>query len=318
MEAVITGSRDSNWAMGNFRPRSGRQTHPTRSVSTTCKCVVLNSCGRRAGRAVRGFSMVELAVALVIIAILLGSILVPLNTQVESRKYDETQRVLERARDALLGFVAANGRFPCPACASGTDPTCGTGVEDLADLNNGICGGDVSAPPVYIGFLPATTLGLTGVDSAGFAVDAWGLPQNRIRYAVSSATVTITRPFTKPNGMRTAGMSSIAGATTLLYVCNSAAGVTTSDCGTAGTLASSVPVVIWSVGPNSTTTGGASNDERQNPNPDPTSAGPVVDRIFVSKTKSGGPGDPNEFDDIVTWIGAPTLFNRLIAAGQLP
>ena len=264
-------------------------------------------------RLLRGFTMIELAVALVIIALLLGSMLVPLHTQVENRNYDETRRILDQAREALIGFAAANGRFPCPACESGTDPTCGTGVEDLADLANGICGGDVSNPPVYIGFLPATTLGLTGVDSAGFALDAWGLRQNRIRYAVSSATVTITRPFTKPNGMRNAGMSSIAGATTLLYVCNSATGVTASNCGTATTLAASVPVVIWSVGPNAATTGGASADERQNPNPTP---GFSADRIFVSRTKSGGTS--GEFDDIVTWIGAPTLFNRLIASGQLP
>jgi hypothetical protein len=26
----------------------------------------------------------------------------------------------------------------------------------------------------------------------------------------------------------------------------------------------------------------------------------------------------NPFDDIVTWIGVPTLVNRMIAAGQLP
>lgn len=270
------------------------------------RSVRLGICRTRVRQIPRGFTIIEMAVTLFIIALLLGSILVPLNTQVESRNHDQTQRILDQAREALIGFAVANGRFPCPACGSGVDPTCGSGVEDLADLNNGICGGAVSSPPVYVGFLPATTLGFTPVDSSGFAVDAWGLTQNRIRYAVSSQTITITRPFTKPSGMRTAGMSSIASATTLLYVCNSGTGVTASNCGTAGTLASSVPVVIWSLGPNAPT-GGTSTDEAENLD---------SDRIFVSRTKSGGTS--GEFDDIVTWIGAPALFNRMVAAGQLP
>jgi type II secretory pathway pseudopilin PulG len=244
-----------------------------------------------------------MAVAMFIIALLLGSILVPLQTQIESRNFENTQRILDQAREAIIGFAAANGRFPCPASATSN------GVEDLADLANGICGATVSFPPVYVGFLPAATLGFTPVNASGYAVDAWGLTQNRIRYAVSSQTITITRPFTKPFGMRTAGMSSIASATTLLYVCNSSTGVTSSNCGIAAgtlTLASSVPVVIWSLGPNAAT-GGISTDEAENLD---------NDRIFVSRTRSSGTS--GEFDDIVTWIGAPSLFNRLIAAGQLP
>jgi len=108
-------------------------------------------------------------------------------------------------------------------------------------------------------------------------------------------------------------MSGIAAATNLLYVCNSGTGVTGTNCSAAVTLASSVPVVIWSVGANAATSGGVSTDERQNPNP---TAGASNDRIFVSRTRSGGTS--GEFDDIVTWIGTPSLFNRMVAAGQLP
>ena len=268
------------------------------------------SLHRRGGS---GFTIIELAVTMLVIALLLGSILVPLNTQVESRKYDETQRTLERAREALIGFAAANGYFPCPAADSST------GVESTTDPTHvaGTCS-SVTGPSIYVGFLPAATLGFTPVDSKGYALDAWGLEQNRIRYAVS-AVLSQGRPFTTKNGMKTFGMSNIMSATNLLYVCGGGANVNGgTDCGTEVTLASSVPVVIWSVGPNAATTGGASVDEKQNPNPDPTGAVPSKDRIFVSKTKSGAPGDANEFDDIVTWIGAPAIFNRLIAAGQLP
>lgn len=263
-----------------------------------------------------GFSLIELAVVMFVVALLLGSIFVPLRMQVESRNYETTQRILDQAREALIGFAAANGRLPCPASATSN------GAEHFfspgGTAANGICHASVTFTNVYIGFLPAATLGFTPVDASGYAVDAWGLsPYNRIRYAVSSVTVNaITLPFTKTSGMRNAGMSNIASATTLLYVCNSGTGVVAgTNCGTAVPLTSNAPVVIWSVGPNAASSGGTTVDELQNPNP---TAGFSADRIFVSRTRSGGTGTSDEFDDIVTWIGPPSLFNRLIAAGQLP
>jgi type II secretory pathway pseudopilin PulG len=266
------------------------------------------SCNRGAG-----FTLIEIAVAIFIITLLLGSILVPLTTQVENRNYDNTQRILDQAREALLGFAAANGYFPCPASAASFGQEA-VGFNHSAATTCPATVGIAAINNMYYGFLPAATLGFTPVDSNGFAVDAWGLsPYNRIRYAVSAVTINaITQPFTRVNGMRSAGMSNISSATTLLYVCNSGTGVTATNCNTAVALASSVPVVIWSVGPNAATTSGASVDEAQNPNP----AGGSADRIFVSKTRSTVAG--SAFDDIVTWIGSATIFNRLIAAGQLP
>jgi prepilin-type N-terminal cleavage/methylation domain-containing protein len=265
----------------------------------------------------RGFTLVEIAIAIFIITILLGSILVPLTTQVENRNYDTTQRILDQAREALVGYAAANGRFPCPASSTNNN-----GFEHFAatgNAGNGVCNAILGggANP-WVGFLPAATLGFTPVDANGYAVDAWGLTQNRIRYAISNATIgaggsnTLTRSSATA-GMRIAGMSSIAGAA-LLYVCNSGTGVVAgTNCGTAVTLTSNAPVVIWSVGPNAAT-GGSSVHEAQNPNPNGGSA----DRLFVSRTKAAAGAGGGEFDDIVTWIGSATLFNRLVAAGQLP
>lgn len=266
---------------------------------------------------IRGFTLVEIAIAVFIIALLLGSILVPLTTQVENRNVDNTQRILDQAREALLGFASANGYFPCPASATsfGQEATGfnhATGAATTCPATVGIAG----VNNMYFGFFPAAALGFTPVDSSGFAIDSWGLsPYNRIRYAVSAVTVNgITQPFTRINGMRNAGMSNITSATTLLYVCNSGTGPNATNCNTAVALASNVPVVIWSVGPNAATVtaGTLSVDEAQNPNP----VGGSPDRIFVSKTKSTVAG--SEFDDIVTWIGSPAIFNRLIASGQLP
>ena len=152
----------------------------------------------RFSRNTGGFTLIEMAVAMFIIVLLIGSFLVPLQTQIENRNYDQTQRILEQAREALIGYATANGRFPCPASATSN------GAEDPTPAT-GTCAVAVTGANVYHGFLPAATLGFTPVDANGYAIDAWGLsPQNRIRYAVSSVTVnTISRPFTTANSVLT-------------------------------------------------------------------------------------------------------------------
>jgi prepilin-type N-terminal cleavage/methylation domain-containing protein len=63
----------------------------------------------------RGFSLLEIALALAILAIGLAALAVPLASQVQVRRMDEARRQLAEARDAVLGFAAAHGRMPCPA-----------------------------------------------------------------------------------------------------------------------------------------------------------------------------------------------------------
>lgn len=262
----------------------------------------------------RGFTILELAITLAVMAMLATAILVPVVAQIQQRRIAGTEKLLEQAADALIGYATATGRLPCPAI---DNVPADTGVEAFATappaptagtVANGICAN-------FIGFLPAVTLGFTPVDARGYAVDGWGTPQNRIRYAVSNHTVptggTNTNPFTKTNGMRTATAGAIAG-TPLLYVCNSGSGVNAgANCGTAVTLASNAPAVIWSVGANAAT-GGTGIDELQNPNPNGGSA----DRIFVSKIRTDITGA--EFDDIVTWLSVGNLVSRMVLGGQLP
>src|SRR5205814_4565643 len=66
----------------------------------------------------KGFSLVELAVAVAIIALLLAGALIPLSTQIDVRNSADTQRNMESIRDAIIGFAQANGRLPCPADGS--------------------------------------------------------------------------------------------------------------------------------------------------------------------------------------------------------
>ena len=243
---------------------------------------------------VSGFTLVELAVTLLIVTLLVGGILVPLQAQVESRKAEETQRILDNAREALLAYAAGHGRLPCPADAASN------GLEPTAGVNpaNGDC-------PSFHGFLPAALLGFTPVDASGYAVDGWGpSATNRIRYAVSPH---LTQVFTTTGGIAASGIGPVASNYDLVYICGSADGVTAgTNCGTAQRLASNVVAVIWSLGPNAVR-GGVTPDEAENVN---------NDRVFVSRVRSTS--GPAEFDDQLTWISGLLLVSRLVASGQLP
>ena len=124
----------------------------------------------------RGFSLVELAVVMAIVAFLLGGLIYTLSAQVEQRNFEDTRRRLEQARELVLGFAIVNGRLPCPATA--------TSNGDESPAGGGICSTSLLSP-AYTGWLPARTLGFQQTDASGYAIDAWG---NRIRYAVSIAT----------------------------------------------------------------------------------------------------------------------------------
>ena len=256
------------------------------------------------GRRTCGFTIFEIAVALFLLGLIFGGVFLPLQTQLETRKIEETERLLDQAREALLGYAVTRGHFPCPADgASGGQEPAGS------EHSSGSC-------PTYFGFLPAAVLGFQATGGQGYAADAWGTPAHRIRYAVSSlsvGTAANTNAFTRVNGMRTAGIAALGNpALSLFHVCDSGVGVSPgASCGSASTLVSTTPVVVWSSGANAAT-GGTSRHEAQNPN----AQGGSSDRIFVSRPRSEVP--VNEFDDILKWIPMSVLIHRLTAAGQLP
>lgn len=251
---------------------------------------------RQSFRQTRGFTLVELAIVLVIVGLLIGGMMLTLSGQLDASNLKETHRRLAQAQEALLGFAAANGRLPCPAVPASSGA--GSGAESPA--NTGLCSNPLD------GFLPATTLGLGPTDSQGYLLDAWS---NRIRYAVYSGTIsTQSNPFTTAGKMKSLGIETLSLSSSgpppvsrqLLFICAAGAGTTATDCGTATQLTDNAIAVIFSSGKN----GGlaASGDEAKNTDGDP---------VFVSKIAA-------DFDDIVTWLSPNILYNRLIAAGRLP
>lgn len=229
-----------------------------------------------------GFTLTELAVVMVIVALLIGGMLLPLSAQQDIRARQDTDRTLSDIREALVGFASANGRLPCPATATSN------GLEQPA--GGGAC--TCVSPDC---FLPAATLGITPINGVGQAVDGWQYP---VRYAVTAAN---SNAFSTSDGLKAIWGTPPAPD---LTVCS------TSAC--AVTLASNAVAVIWSTGKN-TASGGTSADERENPNPQ-TGAGnpdPTANR-FVSHE----PGP--DFDDQVIWLSQNILYNRMISAGRLP
>ena len=102
-------------------------------------------------KAQQGFSLLEMAIVLVVLGLILGGILMPLSTQMEKQDRDETQRTLQDIQDALIGYAMANGRLPCP-------DTDGDGIIDMG----GTCSN-------VQGTIPWVDLGV-GKE------DAWGRP----------------------------------------------------------------------------------------------------------------------------------------------
>ena len=154
-----------------------------------------------------GFSLVELAIVLLIVALLIGGMLVPLSAQRDIQNINDTQRQLASINEALLGFAADQRRLPCPAIPNTT------GIEN--PVGGGACTNN------FDGFLPAITLGLSSTDAQGYAIDAWG---NRIRYSVTNVN---TNAFTTSGGMQTAWS---VGLTPDLRVCNTAANIVAAGC----------------------------------------------------------------------------------------
>lgn len=237
----------------------------------------------------RGFTLVELAIVLIVVALLSGGLMMTLSTQFENVARSETQRRLNDARDALLGYAAANGRLPCPALGGAT------GVE--SPVGGGTCNDN------WDGFLPAVTLGINPTNENGYALDGWGNP---IRYATTKA---VSSQVTTANQIKAAWNAGTALAADL-RVCNAAAGISGSgasaSCAIGSDLTANAVAIVYSRGNNGAMVP-SSADEQANGD---------ADRLFISHTPT--PAGANEFDDLVIWISPNILYNRLIAAGRLP
>ncbi|HEY8095242.1 MAG TPA: type II secretion system protein [Methylobacter sp.] len=244
----------------------------------------------------KGFTLVEMAIVLVIVGLILGGIMMPLSVQMDQHNATSTRATIANVQEALIGYAMANGRFPCPAVAGAT------GVEAFAagGAGTGICANLVNA-----GFVPGVTLGVSPTNANGYVVDGWNNP---IRYAIVPLTndAGASYIFTKSLGMKNAGISWIA-LQSLLSVCNTSTGIGATTCsGAATTLTNSAVLVIFSQGKNFPTIG--IPDEQAN----------NVGDVFIDHTPNPTGAANGEYDDIMSWVSINTVFSRMVQAGQLP
>jgi prepilin-type N-terminal cleavage/methylation domain-containing protein len=250
--------------------------------------------------AARGYSLLELALVLLVIAILAGGLALPLAAQVERKRTEESRRRLDEARDVLLAFAATHGRLPCPASeASRGDESFDAG----GDASNGRCAHFTD------GFLPAAALGLAPLDADGFLRDAWDTRANRVRYAVYGGSVNaVAQALTRTDGMQAATLPAIGAQSHYLFVCANAVGAGPAGCGPAANqLTRRAAFVLLSAGANAPATPAPGSDEARN------LAG---DGTFVAHEASSDPAHP--FDDLLTWVPVHLVAHRLITAGRLP
>lgn len=124
-----------------------------------------------------GFSLVEMAVVLVIVGLLMAGLFMPITAQMDQKNYNETQRTLMELREALVGYAlsrsAEDGRpyLPCPDIDN-------DGWEDRDEATGQCLGVDADVPWATLG------LGQT---------DGW---DNRIRYRVAANFASNKAGFT--------------------------------------------------------------------------------------------------------------------------
>lgn len=265
-----------------------------------------------AARAGRGFTLLEMAVVLLILGLLVAGLLGPLETQLEARDRRQTLAELERIADALYGYALTHGRLPCPDADGDGRPD---PAFDPADPATAVCA-------VGAGSLPSVELGTA-------QGDAWG---NRFRYAVS--VPRYTRP--EADGLCNGNAGGAAAAhfdlcttgqlTVLGRGDNPATGALEGKF--AHTLASEVPAVVVSHGRNGygaiAVAGGpraepVGEDERENWDDDAEFISRGYSRGAAGCADGGPESSPLcEFDDLLVWLSPTILNERMVAAGRLP
>lgn len=175
----------------------------------------------------KAFTLVEVAVVLLIGGMILGFVTSSLLTYIRNTQVKATERKLEEIDEAVQLFISLNGRLPCVAGFDDAPDTADFGVE----IDDTDCPGAAATPGetyqnsgVRAGSVPVRTLNIPD----DYIMDAWG---NRFTFAVTEDLAT------------TAGYDPTAGA---VEVIDSAGNSIVDPAGT-GTLAQ---YVVVSHGPN--------------------------------------------------------------------
>ena len=268
----------------------------------------------------RGFSLIELAIVLVIVTILIGGLAVPLSAQIQARRIAETRKTMEQAQEAINGYAITH------SCSCAYDTVAPAGMLD------GTASTCVNCPPANPSssqtvlkhpYLPCPDTDNDGrenraanacisqngllpwVDLATAAQDAWG---NRLRYAVDMDLADSTKGIhNTSSGTWNQVLTSVTKCSPLNV-----------------DVAADVPLVLVSHGPNGR---GARNvnisQGAATPSSPPSTSADELQNLgsvragctanmFISTSPSG------TFDDLLAWISFPQLISRVCPSGGCP
>jgi len=243
-----------------------------------------------------GFTLIELAIVLVIVGVLVGGFISTLASRIDHTRKSETADELEDIKQAMMAYAFVNGNLPCPDC----DAVGGNCLA--ADVNDGVAdfvGGAACKEAQAAGNVPWVTLGLG-------RSDAWG---TRYRYAVQDEYANLGAPFT---------IASAAGSAEIQepdFDVDATGGIPQ-------VLADNVVAIILSQGKNGY--GGISED---NVARDAVPLANIDERnntddnqlyYFRPETTADADIKGGEFDDIVVWISEYELKAKMVEAGALP
>lgn len=127
----------------------------------------------------RGFTLIEIAIVLVVIGLIVSGGLVAISPVLQSAKTNETKQKMATVESALLGYVIANGCLPCPALRGGA----ATGISNNGTADYTVAcgsGGAGACTGAGSGLVPWVTLGISEND----ATDGWN---RRMTFAVDPA-----------------------------------------------------------------------------------------------------------------------------------
>jgi prepilin-type N-terminal cleavage/methylation domain-containing protein len=261
---------------------------------------------------IKGFTLIEIAIVLLVVSILLGYTVALFPVQQELKQYRAVNDEMDRIIDAIYAYAQVNGRLPCAASLALRN-----GSPDAEDGNASPDNGTECNQ--WYGYLPAKTLGIDGrYDVDKLLLDPWGSPY---RYQVtandtnsddsSSGLGVAGGDFVTDNDIQSVSMNLLSPD---LQICtaNPTLLATDTTCGGAEfTVADGIPAVVLSLGKDR----GLVNSVVENENLDNTLDG-TTDIVFVktARNETAATG----YDDIVKWISPNTLYSRMIDAGQLP
>jgi len=224
-----------------------------------------------------GFTLLEMAVALLVIGLLLGNFIVPLSARLDTQRIKRTDKTLEEIKEALLGFALINGRLPCAAPKLPYVDNDGINIpiseEEIGKEHLEWCDKE--------GFLPWKDLGVG-------RYDGWG---NRFRYRADKVYANGI-----PNSLKTENTSY------RLKIQNKNKDIDlTSEEDYSGKNYSRLVAIIFSSG---------KNNRAENENDDGDNI--YIQDVYVEDRED----ETNTFDDRLIWLSKYTLMNRLIAAKQ--